>query len=68
VVFGVDEARLEEGGGHGATCAEEEVTVGCVRLLLAHGDAGHVPPGTLRAFLCAALRRFPARWPTEGCP
>ncbi len=59
-VFGRDEA-LEGGGGRGGTCGEEEVTVGCVRLLLSHGDVGHVPPGTLRAFLEAALARFPAR-------
>ena len=69
-VFGV-EAQDEPaaGGGRGAggdvgrggTWAEEEVTVGCLRLLLAHGQVGHVPPAELRRFLRRALARFPCR-------
>lgn len=47
-----------EGGGWG----EEEVTVGCLRLVLAHGEVGHVPPAELRRFIREALARFPCRF------
>ena len=56
----------EDGGcgsvGRGvATWAEEEVTVGCLRLVLAHGEGGHVPPAELRRFIREAIGRFPCR-------
>jgi hypothetical protein len=36
--------------------------VGCLRLVLAHGEVGHVPPAELRRFIREALARFPCRF------